>query len=147
MTDSTKPSSDGHSLVTNEDATPIVTRTSLGRFIKGSSGNPKGRARGSKNRTTLMKQAIEEMVVSELVVEAAAIFQVALQKAKDGENDMIKFTLGEILKEVRKAPTEEDEHKGGPRTVAVTIHKYYGDTATPPTTVDGDFTEISEDSQ
>lgn len=143
-----EPSPDGRNLATSEDATDPVTRTSLGRFIKGSSGNPRGRARGSKNRTTLMKQAIEEMVVSELVEDAAEIFRVAIDKAKDGENDMIKFTLGEILKEVRKAPDAEEERKGGPRSVAVTIHKYYGKDATPPTTVDGDFTEISdEDSQ
>jgi len=59
------------------------------RFQKGRSGNPNGRPKGSRNRTTLACEALLEE-------EAGALTQKAIQMAKDGDTIALKLCMDRI---------------------------------------------------
>jgi hypothetical protein len=67
------------------------------RFKKGQSGNPKGRPKGSRHKTTL---AIEKLLDG----EGETITRVAIQKAKEGDMAAIRVCLDRI------APPRKDRH-------------------------------------
>ena len=52
------------------DMTPI--RSAGGQFLPGRSGNPAGRPRGSRNRSTLLAEMIDEDVSEEIVLKVVA---------------------------------------------------------------------------
>ena len=69
------------------------------RFKKGSSGNPKGRPRGSKNATTLLKEALNEQVVitengrRRTITKKQAIVTQIVNKAASGNHRAIQLLL------------------------------------------------------
>jgi len=88
-----------------------ISRNNLGRFAKGVSGNPAGRPKGSKSRTLLIKQAMEEALTRDSAEAFNEIVDQAISMAKAGDKDMIKFVLGDVLKEARRAEGDEEESK------------------------------------
>jgi hypothetical protein len=125
------PSSNGETtsgaLTSGETSdTSLIERDHLGRFVAGTQGNPKGRPVGSKNRTHHIKQAIEEAMARDNAEAIPEIMQKAVDLARDGDKDMIKFVLGDFMKEVRGVPNDEDEASRGPRSVKVNITQYFG---------------------
>lgn len=139
---SKKPSESSDLPVENEEQR--IERDNLGRFVAGVSGNKLGRPKGSKNRTTVMKQAMEEALTRDLAGEFAELTKVAFQMAKEGDKDMLKFLLGDVMKEVRKTEVEED--KLNLKDVEVSITQYFGDAAKTAArdAVDAEFKEIKE---
>ena len=99
-----------------EAATPVRC-PETGRFL--TSGNPKGRPPGSRNRANLVKEFIEEKLTSELEDEAVEVLHVAIRKAKAGDNAMIKLLLGDMLSTARGPGGDDDRTKGG---IRVTIN-------------------------
>lgn len=83
----------------------VAARAPDGKFLSGQSGNPDGRPTGTRNQTTMVKEYIEYALTHELKDDAVAILRVAILKAKQGDNAMIKFLLGDILSEVRREAT------------------------------------------
>ncbi len=106
-------------------ATEMIERNNLGQFVKGVGGNPAGRPKGSKNRTVIMKQAMEEALTRELSDDFMNILQTAITMAKAGDKDMIKLVLNDFMKEVRRADTGEGDD-GGPKTIEISISQYFG---------------------
>ncbi len=88
-----------------------ITRNELGQFVKGVSGNPQGRTKGSKNRTLLIKQAMEEALLRDSAEAFNDIVDQAITLAKGGDKDMIRFVLGDLLKEARRSEADEDDNK------------------------------------
>lgn len=131
----------------NQELTTVdsqeITRSNLGRFIKGVSGNPKGRAVGSKNRTRVIKQAMEEALTRGLGEAFDDIINQIVTAAREGDKDMIKLVIGDIMKEVRKDPVA-DENSGGPQVVNVKITQYFGDTEPVKEAIDAEFTTFDE---
>lgn len=119
-----------------------ITRNNLGRFAKGVSGNPKGRPKGSKNRTVIVKQAIEEALARNMAEDASVIIEQAISMAKAGDKDMIKFLLGDVLKEVRKDhEADEDQKRIG--KIEISISPYTGpDNNAVKDVLEGEFAEI-----
>ncbi len=113
----------------NETPT-VVSRSKLGKFVKGVSGNPAGRQLGSKNRTTLIKQAMEESLVRDLAKDFNDIVSQVIKLAKEGDTDMIKLLLNDVMKEARK-PIQEDDERRGPRKLHVEITQYLGPESNP----------------
>ena len=122
-----------------------IDRNSLGQFVRGVSGNPKGKPVGSRNRISFIKHAIEEAIVRDIAEDASTIIRNAIEQAKAGDPDMIKFVLGELLKDVRKGGGEIDEDLlRGAKTVHVEITQYVGQASASPghDAVDGEFTPV-----
>lgn len=141
-------SSKEQSLVEPSPETPAedsqsVSRNDLGQFVKGVSGNKVGRPIGSKNRTTVMKQAMEEAITREISDDVIEILETAVKLAKGGDVSMIKFVLGDLLNEVRKNVVEEED-KADRGKITVTLKQYFGSTEPKPapTTVEGEYTEV-----
>ena len=70
-------------------------------FKKGQSGNPGGRPKGTRNKTTL---AMEELLDG----EAEVITRKAIEKAKDGDMAAIRLCLERILPTIKSRPIEID---------------------------------------
>lgn len=68
-----------------------------GRFKPGESGNPAGKPKGSRNKTTLL---VERMIEG----EAEAITQTAISLAKGGDASLLRAML-DRLAPARKEPT------------------------------------------
>jgi len=88
-----------------------------GRFL--TSGNPKGRPPGSRNRANLVKEFIEEKLTNELEDEAVQILHVAIRKAKEGDNAMIKLLLGDMFSAVRNGTAQAEDGSGNRITVKI----------------------------
>ncbi len=61
-----------------------------GRFRKGKSGNPAGKPKGSRNKTSLAMEAL-------LNGEAEAIVRKAIEKAKEGDGTALRMCLERIV--------------------------------------------------
>jgi hypothetical protein len=73
---------------------PPPTRTAEGRFAPGCSGNPKGRPIGSRNRASVMAEALEEGEPDMLIREYADI-------AHGGDKVALRFCVGRLVPPVR----------------------------------------------
>lgn len=67
------------------------------RFKPGQSGNPAGRPAGSKNKTTILKQAIEHDLIPELEKDVPELYRQAVKMAMGGSENMLKFLLERIM--------------------------------------------------
>ena len=136
------PSSDTPNQEIVEEGTQVIMRNDLGRFVKGVSGNPVGRARGSKNRTTLIKQAIEEVLARDLAANLDTILEHVMQEALLGDKDFIKLLLVDVLKDVRRQEPDDVSDKKVDR-VNISITQYFGDAAKPAEkAIDAAFSEV-----
>lgn len=67
------------------------------RFEKGQSGNPQGRPKGARNKTTLAVEALLEG-------EAETITRKAIEKAKDGDMTAIRICLDRLAPPAKDRP-------------------------------------------
>lgn len=86
---------------------PIVTN----QFKKGVSGNPRGRPKGSKNKTTLIRKEMEISALEELQKDSVKVLQKAVELALEGDTSMIKLVSDKILPNA-KVDTEKGGQKG-----------------------------------
>lgn len=61
-----------------------MVRTAEGKFIKGYSGNPNGRPKGSKNVITMQKLALEEAFRAASADDMAEVCALIVAQAKEG---------------------------------------------------------------
>src|SRR3954447_9773503 len=80
---------------------PYQLRDAVGRWQKSVSGNPAGRPLGSRNRPTLLAQAL-------LDPTADILTQKAIEKAITGDSVSLRFCLARILAPRRSSPIELD---------------------------------------
>ena len=71
----------------------------MAKFKKGKSGNPKGKPKGARNKTTIAAAAL-------LDGDAEAITKKAIEKAKKGDMAAIRLCLERILPAVKSRPLE-----------------------------------------
>jgi len=72
-----------------------------GRFQKGQSGNPKGKPKGARNRTTLIAQTL-------LDGQAEALVGKVVQLALDGDLTCLRICLERLVPPKKDAPIEID---------------------------------------
>jgi len=77
------------------DSGKAAKRTRGRPFRRGTSGNPGGRPKGSRNATTLAAEAL-------LQGEAKALTRVAIEKALDGDNFALALCLDRVLPRPRE---------------------------------------------
>jgi hypothetical protein len=72
-----------------------------GRFQKGRSGNPKGKPKGTRNRTTIISQNLLEG-------EAEALVRKVVQLALEGDLTCLRICLERLVPPKKEAPIEID---------------------------------------
>lgn len=77
-------------------------------FKKGLSGNPMGRPKGSKNKSTALRKQYEAIALESLSEELPDLLRGAIKMAQNGDSNMMKFIIERF---VPKASLEEDENK------------------------------------
>ncbi len=103
-----------------------LVRNADGQFVEGTSGNPKGRPKGSKNRITLLKMQTEEAWRDRNQNRLDTILDLILQDALDGDKASRKMIFDAIIS---KANVQEDKSAGQKQEIVVhrmTVNK--GDT-------------------
>lgn len=83
-----------------------------GQFPKGKSGNPTGRPKGSKNKKTLVLEAIENQLVEASEKDAMAVYQKTVALAKAGDTTCIKILMDRFWPASRK-DDKQDKQSGG----------------------------------
>jgi hypothetical protein len=75
-----------------------VERNDSGQFVKGQSGNPAGRERGSRNRATLIAEEYLDR-------HSGALFNKAVQMALEGDAAAMRLCISRILAPRRDRPS------------------------------------------
>lgn len=97
-------------LATDRTALPVVeTPRSRGKFVPGQSGNPKGRAKGSRNNITIRRLETEEALRNFLAPKAKAILAKAVEMALDGNEKMLTCLLDKTLSSLRNEDVGEQK--------------------------------------
>lgn len=81
------------------------------KFQKGVSGNPAGRPKGSKNKITLMKLALEGDLRVQLGKSAREILEIAIKKALEGDAQMIKLLVDKMIPTSKASEDEPTKEK------------------------------------
>lgn len=82
-----------------------LVRAANGTYLKGESGNPAGRPKGSKNQITLAKLALEESLRDVLGPEMAQVAAKVVAQALEGDKSSQKLVWDSIMS--KQALTEE----------------------------------------
>ena len=118
------------------DVKEVVERQKDGKFVKGKSGNPAGRPKGSKNAITLLKQSLELQLREQAAPNMEAVLEKAVELALEGHPGMIKLLLDMHLSK----GTNEDAK--GSEKVAIQINSAPG--APKPVIIDNDTGDTSD---
>lgn len=76
---------------------PVIVRDEKGRFPKGQSGNPLGKAKGTKNRITLARLMLEEELREQLTTNGPKIMKKAIGMALNGDDKIMRVLLDKML--------------------------------------------------
>jgi hypothetical protein len=93
-----------------------LVRTVDGRFVKGQSGNPAGRPKGSKNTITIQKLLVEEAFRAAESDAIAEVLQRIVQQALDGDKASQKLVWEAS---VSKQALAEDKQGGSKQQITV----------------------------
>ena len=88
---------------------------------------PPGRPLGSKNKTTLFKEAMKEGFENLLEKEGKAVFMAVVEKAKDGDMSAAKMILDRVVP-VTKAVDHTIDGVSGKGGVTINIEKLVAST-------------------
>ena len=89
-----------------------------GQFLPGKSGNPKGRARGARNRITLARLLVEEAMRKKLENHQSKLLDKAISMALEGNDRIMRALLDKML----TTPKETDEADIGDKEIRVIIN-------------------------
>lgn len=110
------------------EAAGELVRNAEGQFVEGTSGNPKGRPKGSKNRITLLKMQTEEAWRERNLARLDTVLDMILQDALDGDKGARKMIFDSVIS---KANVQEDKAAGQAQKITVhrmVVEKDSGDT-------------------
>jgi hypothetical protein len=102
------------------EAADLPVPATPNRFVPGQSGNPKGRPRGSRNKTSAVVEGL-------MAGEAEALARTCIEKALEGDPIALRLCLERIAPKRRDPPvafrmppieTAEDAEKGGAALIA-----------------------------
>jgi hypothetical protein len=99
----------------SEPAGTPVSRDPAGRFVPGQSGNPAGKAPGTRNRATLLRELMEEG-------EDRAIVRLVIDKAKSGDAVAARFVVAHLCPRPRARSIEIPLADGQPAHNVVAAH-------------------------
>jgi len=115
-----------------------ITKRKGTQFQKGKSGNPLGRPKGSKNKTTLLREAMQEKADRQLSRNVPKVLEVVIKAALAGDMSAAKMILDRAVP-VKKA--DDGDGDTGKQLVNITITNLtspYGSDAPPGVTINGE---------
>jgi len=125
-----------------KDGTPDRRHLHLKSWKPGQSGNPKGKPKGTKNRTTLLKQVVLANAETLVLSEFEEIVKATLELAKQGDSTCLKIIWDRIIPS--KRAIDEKEGKDDSLNISITIEgmevKNVGGEP-----LDAEFTEVKDD--
>ena len=89
---------------------------STGRFLKGISGNPNGRPKGSKNKVTMLKLMVEEAVREDNADKMLQVANLIVNQALEGDKDSQKLVWASIM-----SKSAADNSVAGKESVQINI--------------------------
>jgi hypothetical protein len=92
-----------------------ATRDAAGRFLPGQSGNPAGKAPGTRNRATLLRELMDEG-------EDRAIGRIVIDKAKSGDAVAARFVVAHLWPRPRARAVAIELADGMPAHNVVAAH-------------------------
>jgi hypothetical protein len=92
-----------------------TTRDAAGRFLPGQSGNPAGKAPGTRNRATLLRELMDEG-------EDRAIGRIVIDKAKSGDAVAARFVVAHLWPRPRARTVAIELADGMPAHNVVAAH-------------------------
>lgn len=99
-----------------ENSDKEVIRSPSGQFVKGVSGNPKGRPKGIKNRITELKEEVEVVVRETVTPERIRnVFEAMYNEALAGNVQAGKLILDKFITNAKEAK------EGGEEAPEITI--------------------------
>lgn len=93
----------------SDEVTQAIKPNRAHLFKPGQSGNPAGRPKGSKNKVTLMKIALEGELRTQLGPHMAEVLAQAIQMAKAGNEAMIKLLVDKTVPTTKASDDEGSE--------------------------------------
>lgn len=88
--------SNGYAPIPTIIAQPVARKES-GQFLKGQSGNPAGRVKGLRNKITLERLLLEDMLRQTLVTESPKLLKQAVKMALGGNDRIMRALLDKVL--------------------------------------------------
>jgi hypothetical protein len=88
---------------------PKIERTAAGQYRKGVSGNPAGRPKGSRNKSTLLREAFEAAKgegEAAAVAAAAALIRKTVADGLAGDRGAARFLIARVVPPARERPIE-----------------------------------------
>lgn len=76
---------------------PVVREEGTGHFVKGHSGNPAGRVKGLRNKITLERLLLEDMLRQTLVSKSPKLLDHAIKMALGGNDRIMRALLDKVL--------------------------------------------------
>jgi len=83
-----------------KDNPEIAGRNQAGQFVKGQSGNPKGKPQGARSKATRAAMALLHGQLEQLT-------QTAIDKALEGDPVALRLVLDKVLPAAKEAPIDE----------------------------------------
>ena len=111
-------------------------RTKNGQFMVGTSGNPEGRPKGSKNVITVQKLLVEEAFREESGEDIKAVLALVVKQAKKGDKASQKLIWDASMS---KQTLAEDKAAGTKQQITVHTMNVKGKD------LEGEFTDVTEE--
>jgi hypothetical protein len=89
-----------------------------GKFLKGTSGNPLGRPKGSKNAITLARLMLEEQLRETLQQKGPRLLNKAIRMAMKGDDKIMRVLLDKML----ATPRGEDSDDSVDRKIQIVVN-------------------------
>jgi hypothetical protein len=112
------------------------------QFTKGTSGNPLGRPKGAKNKSTLLREAMQQKADRLLSKEVPKVLAVVIAAAKAGDMSAAKMILDRAVP-VKKA--DDGAEDSGKQLVSITIQNLTSPHETSGVTINGEVVADSTD--
>ena len=110
-----------------------LVRNSKGMFVKGVSGNPDGRPKGSKNAITIHKLMVEEAFRDAEGADIAKVLAMIVKQALSGDKNSQKLVWDAA---VSKQTLSEDKQAGTKQQITVHTMNVKGENI-----IEGEFTD------
>ena len=119
-----------------------LVRTAEGKFVKGVSGNPAGRPKGSKNKITLLKMQAEEALREDNHETMLKVAQLIVAQALEGDRASQKLVWDAL---VSKGGASDEKDAKSQQRIQVNTMNVHGEPGQ--RVIDAEFTTETDSEQ